>query len=1017
MSILDRALARLGYTKAASDIQAPAWARAGLAAEREQIPDGEDVAKQGEIYKKLSWLQIAIALYAQSAASTPLEVLELVGEETKAIKNHPFEAKIRQPNPLQSRFEFLEAHFSFRRLMGNSYWWLNRSGPDEEPSEIWIIPPHQVKPVPDGRMFLKGYLYDAGDNVKVPLEPWEVVHFKQWHPLSKYVGLSIVEALAIGAHGDLAAQRYDANFYSQDNAKMPGALAFADPVNDSDWQRMKKEINAQHGGTKRGLMMLRNVGKGGVEWVQMAMSHSDQQFLEKREFTKNEIFALVAPGLASSIAINANEASGRTGDAVFNARAIFPAHIATAEKITSDILPAYGENLIAAFEDVRHKDRQLELAEQSAAAQVMKIDELRKQFWKLEPLGDPRGELLVAEVGKGQTDTRSAEEKEEAAAAAAAPPPEDPMGDEPLDEEEPPEEDLEAVDWDQAIAGEEPDAALKAMTRSEVARVAALARWGKYKPGAQKPAGKAPKAPKAPKQTPEQRKEAKAKEQAANRAAVFDQLQVAGGRDVLAALAEGGVPDGAEADKLAAIGLVEKATDGTYRLSSAGRMVWNAAGRGDAGRTGEVISRARDAAERRAGKEKEKAAAGGGGGGGAATPTPEDKAKEQAAAKEKTALATAAEVGLTPQAMNGLRAAAAGLAPSGSDDVSGLVSDGLVATTADGKVEATDSGRRALAALERGDVRQYQAAIQDARAAVQRTASRAAREAERAQRAAERASAKALDLDKWERKALKRLGNGKSPACTFESDVLDDDEVAELQHALEHCSTPEDIRSAFKRAPGEGLTPEEEALYERLAQLLGATNSEIARAITKGASQVDSLITTLTGAVASALAPALATVVNERIAELTVQLGLAFDVAEIGADVAGTYLSEYLSGIEGTTRRAVERAVTLYRAQPGMTVGDLSQVLEGAFSPRRAELIAVTSITEAASQATSVYQAQLKAAGIASERVWRTNNDERTCAICGPLNGKSEQAWVDRFPKGAPAHLRCRCVTTLKVRA
>jgi HK97 family phage portal protein len=987
MSFLDRALARLGYIKAQT-AQAPAWARAGLAGEVEQIPDGEDVARQGELYKKLSWLQIAISLYAQSAASTPLNVLQLVGEETKAITNHPFEQRMRAPNPMQSQFEFLEAHFAFRRLMGNSYWWLNRSGPDEEPAEIWLIPPHQVRPVPDGRMFLRGYLYDAGDSTKIPLEPWEVMHFKQWHPLSKYVGLSIIEALAIGAHGDLAAQKYDANFYAADNAKMPGALAFADPINDSDWSRMKREAREQHGGTKRGLMMLRNVGKGGVEWVQMAMSHADQQYLEKREFTKNEIFALVAPGLASSIAINANEASGRTGDAVFNARALYPAHIATAEKITATVLPAYGPNLVAQFDDVRHKDRQLELAEQAAAEKVMTLDELRKQFWKLAPIGDARGELLVAEIGKGQTDTRSVEEKE----AAAAP------EDEELLDEEPPEEDLDAVDWDTAVAGEAPDEALKAMTRSEAARVAALARWGKYKPqGQQKPAGRTRK-PKKPAQSKEERAAEKAKTQADNRAKVFDQLQVAGGRDALAALMSGDAPDGAEAEKLQAIGLAERADDGTFRLSAAGRMVWNAATRGDAARAGEVISRARDAANRRNDKQKAKEEKTGGGKG--AKPKP-DPAKEKA---EKAA-ATAEQVGLKPQEVAGLRSAAEGKGAAEAD-IDGLAEDGLIVYNAsEDRFEATDQGRRALSALERGDVRQYEAALQDGRAA-------AARETERRRRAAAKA-----DLDKYERKALKRLDAGKSPACQFESDVLDEDTLEELTHALNHCANADDVRSAFKRAPGDGLTPEEQALFERLVSMLGASQAEIARNIVRGAANVDGMLKTLGEMIAAALSPALASVVEARIAELTMQIGMAFDVADLGADVAGRYVSNYLTGIDATTKRAVERAVDLYRARPGMTVGDLTTVLEGAFSPRRADLIAVTSITEAASHATEAYQAQLKAAGIESERVWRTNNDERVCPICGPLNGQSEEQWRDRFPRGAPAHLRCRCMTTLKVKA
>lgn len=732
MNVIDRALARLGYIKQ-DGYQAPAWARAGWQGERDAIPDGEDVAKQGELYAKLSWIQIAVSIYAQSAAATPLHVEELQGEETKAINNHAFEQRIRQPNPLQSRFEFLESHFSFRRLTGNCYWWLNRSTKDDEPTEMWIIPSQKIRPVPDGRMFLKGYLYDPGDSGRpIPLEPWEVCHFKTWNPRSQYVGLSVVEALAIGAHGDLAAQRYDANFYDKDNAKVPGALAFADPISDPDWKRMKAEIDQQHGGTKRKLMMLRNVGKGGVEWVQMSLSHADMQYLEKRQFTKEEIFSIIAPGLASAIAINANEASGRTGDAVFNARALYPAHVATAEKITADILPAYGPNLVAGFEDVRHKDRQLELQEQRAAAQVLTIDELRKKYYQEDPIGDERGRLLPAEVGKGPTDARSAEAKEAAAAAAepAAPP---------------------EMTMDPAV---DPDA----------------------EPGA------------------------------------------------------------------------EPADD------AAGPSV--------------ILGGPQDAA----------------------------------------------------------------------------------------------SG----------------------------------------------------ELAKWERKALKRLRANRSPVCSFDSDILDDATIDDITHRLHHAVTDEDVRSAFKKAPGDGLTPEESALYDRLRVLFGRAMPEVARAIAAGGS-VDTILGGLSGQIAAALASTLSDVVNTRIADLGSEIGLVFEVADVGADVAGAYLSNYLTGMEATTKRAVERAVDLYRSRPGMTVGDLTRLLDGPFGVRRAELIAVTSITEASSQATQHYQTQLRTAGIESIRVWKTNVDERVCPICGPLHGQTEATWGQRLPRGAPAHLRCRCMTTLQV--
>jgi HK97 family phage portal protein len=397
MGYLNRLLAR--SAKAVVD-NVPAWLQATGAAERFSVPETWLPHAQLELYQRLSWVHIAVSMVAQTAAIAALNVKQLEGEEAVDIPNHPFEQLLRRPNPLMSRFEFLEATFSHVGLTGNGYWWLNRTRPDVPPSELWVIPSYRLRPVPDGRLYLRGYLYDPGDGTEIPLEPWEIVHFRRFHPLNNYVGLSSVEPLATVATGDMAMQQWNTNFFDKDNAKAPGALAFADPIGDSDWKKLKADVKEEQGGVRRNLMMLRNVGKGGVEWVSMAMTQKDMEFLEARRFNKEEIFAVFAPGLSSMIDVNATEANSVTGKKTFTELAVWPRMVSIAEKISNDLLPAYGPNLTAEFDDIRETDRQLELQEQEAFARVHTVDETRKQYYGDDGLGDERGSLLVEEVTK-----------------------------------------------------------------------------------------------------------------------------------------------------------------------------------------------------------------------------------------------------------------------------------------------------------------------------------------------------------------------------------------------------------------------------------------------------------------------------------------------------------------------------------------------------------------------------------------------------------------------------------------
>lgn len=398
----DNVFGALGYAKAQPVAKPPGWLVATAQAEAYSVPGRELPEAQLELYQRLSWVQIAVSKVAEVAATTAFSVKKLTGEEAEDIPNHPFELLLRRPNPLMSRAELLEATLAYHALTGNAYWWLNRPGRKGAPTEIWVLPPHKVKPVPDGRMYLRGYTYEPDGGQPMPLELGDVVHFRRFHPLNSFVGLSPIEALATVATGDMAMQRWNTKFFDKDNAKPGGILAFRDPIDDDTWARMKQDIKDEYGGTKRALMLLRDAGNG-VNYIQAAMSQADVQFLDGRRFTQEEVYAIYAPGLASMLAVNATEANSISGKRTFVEYGVWPHLVRVAEKITNDVLPLYGDGLIGEFDDIRPTDRQLELAEIGAYGQTHTVDEVRAKFYGDKPLGDDRGNLLVTEVGKGLT--------------------------------------------------------------------------------------------------------------------------------------------------------------------------------------------------------------------------------------------------------------------------------------------------------------------------------------------------------------------------------------------------------------------------------------------------------------------------------------------------------------------------------------------------------------------------------------------------------------------------------------
>lgn len=399
MSFFDRLLDSFGLTRKAHDSALPAWAQEYAETQRWTLPDASLYTTQATLYQKLTWIATAIDRVAEAAGVVSFDVKKRRGEDTDDIPNHPFETLLQDPNPLQSRFEFMRDAVSYYKLTGNVYIYLNRSNEMQPPAELWIVPTHLIKPIPDGRSFVRGYLFETGASAAMTLEPWQICHIKTFNPMNPFVGLSFIQSLAIVSQEDIARQIFSANLYAKDNAKIPGALAFADRIADPEWERLKAESAEKWGGTQRkGPMMIRGAGAGGVQWVQMSLGFKEMQFLEARKFTKEEIWSKLAPGLASITDVTATEANAIAGKGVFAEFALYPMLVAMAQRFAKDILPTYGEDLICEPDDVRLSNRLMDLSEQKEYSLTHTIDEIRSEYYGDDGLTDERGDLLPAQI-------------------------------------------------------------------------------------------------------------------------------------------------------------------------------------------------------------------------------------------------------------------------------------------------------------------------------------------------------------------------------------------------------------------------------------------------------------------------------------------------------------------------------------------------------------------------------------------------------------------------------------------
>ena len=153
----------------------------------------------------------------------------------------------------------------------------------------------------------------------------------------------------------------------------------------------------------------------------------------------------------------------------------------------------------------------------------------------------------------------------------------------------------------------------------------------------------------------------------------------------------------------------------------------------------------------------------------------------------------------------------------------------------------------------------------------------------------------------------------------------------------------------------------------------------------------------------------------------TVLIGLDYTIPnQKAADWAKKYAFELVKGIDETTQDVLERAISGFVEESGVTLGDIIDTLSPYFGDVRAGMIATTETTRAFAQGQleAGKEMQDEFPDVQVFKRWYTNNDDRVCDICGPLEGQ-EIPMNDEFEGGIsdpPAHVNCRCWTDYSTR-
>lgn len=146
----------------------------------------------------------------------------------------------------------------------------------------------------------------------------------------------------------------------------------------------------------------------------------------------------------------------------------------------------------------------------------------------------------------------------------------------------------------------------------------------------------------------------------------------------------------------------------------------------------------------------------------------------------------------------------------------------------------------------------------------------------------------------------------------------------------------------------------------------------------------------------------------------TISIGIDFEAPNAyAAKWAEEYAFELIKGIDETSLEVVRQAIGGFVDEVGYTIGDVIDLIEPYFGDVRASMIAVTETTRAFAEGQLMAAEELRKEfpDVQIYKTWFTNNDDRVCDICGPLDGESVPM-DEPFSSGddkPPSHVGCRC--------
>lgn len=243
------------------------------------IPDTASVGVDGALQISTVWA--CIDRRATTIASLPIFAYDVTSGEKKLARTSRLFALLHDsPNSRMTPFEFWRAMMMNHDLRGNAYARIDRDEKTSEALALWPMPADQVETrvLPDGSMV---YLYSFSNDIAV-FAADSVLHLKNLG--NGTTGLAKLDFMRSATDEAAKAQQSASKIFGN-GGKPTGVLMVDKVLNPEQRTAIRKNFSDMGEGSTSRLHLL----EANMKYEQLSLSPADQQLLETRKFSVEEI--------------------------------------------------------------------------------------------------------------------------------------------------------------------------------------------------------------------------------------------------------------------------------------------------------------------------------------------------------------------------------------------------------------------------------------------------------------------------------------------------------------------------------------------------------------------------------------------------------------------------------------------------------------------------------------------------------------------------------------------------------